>query len=113
MDSIALTDHGVMYGVIEFYKKAKEAGIRPVIGCEMYLAKRRLSDKDPQLDRGFFHFLAFAKNEIGYKNLMKLVSIAHLEGFYYKPRIDKKVLREHSEGFFWLFDRRNSAGDFA
>ena len=98
MDSIALTDHGVMYGVIEFYKKAKEAGIRPVIGCEMYLAKRRLSDKDPQLDRGFFHFLAFAKNEIGYKNLMKLVSIAHLEGFYYKPRIDKKVLREHSEG---------------
>ncbi|MEW5805390.1 MAG: DNA polymerase III subunit alpha [Patescibacteria group bacterium] len=98
MDAIGLTDHGVMYGVVEFYKKATAAGIKPIVGCELYLAKRTLHDKEPQLDSGYFHLLAFAKNQIGYKNLMKLVSIGHLEGFYYKPRIDKNVLRQYHEG---------------
>ena len=98
MTSVALTDHGVMYGAVEFYKKSLEAGLKPIVGCEMYLASRTMHDKEPQLDRGYFHFLAFAKNLTGYKNLMKLVSKAHLEGFYYKPRIDKNILRQYSEG---------------
>ena len=98
MDSVALTDHGVMYGTIEFYKKAKAAGIKPVIGAELYLAPRRLYNKEPQLDSGNFHLLVFAKNLVGYRNLMKLTSIAHLEGFYYKPRIDKELLRTYRDG---------------
>jgi DNA polymerase-3 subunit alpha len=98
MDSAALTDHGVMYGAIEFYKQAREAGIKPVIGCELYLAPRTLHDKDSELDGDYRHLLAFAKDINGYRNLMKLVSISHLQGFYYKPRIDKNVLREHCQG---------------
>ncbi len=98
METVGLTDHGVMYGSVEFYKKAKAAGLKPIIGCELYLAPRKMTDKDPQLDRGYFHLLAFAKNETGYKNLMRLVSKAHLEGFYYKPRIDKEILRQYKEG---------------
>ncbi len=103
MDSIAITDHGVLYGAIEFYMKAKERGIKPIIGCEMYVTPNDLHSKNPTAeDRKRYHLIVLAKNEKGYKNLMKLISIAHLEGFYYKPRIDRKVLREHSEGLIGL-----------
>ncbi len=99
MDSLALTDHGVMYGSVEFFIKAKEAGIKPIIGCEMYLtAGSRHSKNNTREDKTRYHLTLLVRNEQGYKNLMKLVSIAHLEGFYYKPRIDKKVLKKYSEG---------------
>jgi len=98
MDSVALTDHGVMYGAIEFYKKAKAKGIKPIIGCEVYVAFEKLSDKRPNIDTKRNHMILLAKNEQGYKNLVKLVTIAHLEGFYYKPRIDEEVLEKYAEG---------------
>jgi len=103
MDSLALTDHGVMYGAVEFFIKAKKAGIKPIIGCEMYFAPGGLENKNnTTLDKTRHHLTLLVKNEIGYKNLMKLVSIAHLEGFYYKPRIDEKVLRKYSDGLIGL-----------
>ena len=98
MDSVALTDHGVMYGAIEFYKKAKSKGIKPIIGCEVYTAFEKLSDKRPNIDSKRNHLILLAKNEQGYKNLIKLVTIAHLEGFYYKPRIDEEILEKYAEG---------------
>jgi len=102
MDSLALTDHGVLYGAIEFYQKAKEKGIKPIIGCEMYLAPNGLANKRAKIDDVRHHLVLLAKNETGYKNLMKLVSIAHLEGFYYKPRVDKETLRKYSDGLIAL-----------
>jgi DNA polymerase-3 subunit alpha len=102
MDSLALTDHGVLYGAIEFYQKAKERGIKPIIGCEMYLAPNGLSNKRAKIDDTRHHLILLAKNEKGYKNLLQLVSIAHLEGFYYKPRIDKELLQKYSEGLIGL-----------
>lgn len=102
MDSLALTDHGVLYGAIEFYEKAKKKGIKPIIGCEMYLAPNGLAMKRAKIDDTRHHLILLAKNETGYKNLLKLVSIAHLEGFYYKPRIDKELLRKYSEGLIGL-----------
>ena len=98
MDSLALTDHGVMYGAVEFSIKAKERGIKPIIGCEMYVSHDLTSKNNTALDRKMHHLTLLVKNEDGYKNLMHLVSIAHLEGFYYKPRIDKKTLRKYSTG---------------
>ena len=98
MDSIALTDHGVLYGAIEFYKKAKAKGIKPIIGCEFYSAYERLEQKRSNIDNKRYHLLLLAKNMAGYKNLVKLVTKAHLDGFYYKPRIDDFILAEHSEG---------------
>lgn len=98
MPALGLTDHGSMYGIIEFYQKCKEAGIKPIIGCEMYLAPRELHLKHHQVDDKLFHIVLLAKNEKGYKNLMHLTTVAYLDGFYYKPRIDKKVLREHADG---------------
>lgn len=98
MDAVALTDHGVLYGAIEFYQKAKEKGVKPIIGCELYLAPRTLYDKDPQKDSNYFHLPVLAENLTGYQNLLKLVTKAHLEGFYYKPRVDKNLLRERCEG---------------
>jgi DNA polymerase-3 subunit alpha len=98
MDSLAITDHGVLYGAIEFYKKAKAKGIKPIIGCEMYVAQERMTDKRPNIDDKRYHLILLAKNEKGYKNLVKLVTKAHLEGFYYKPRIDNELLAKHSEG---------------
>lgn len=99
MDSLALTDHGVLYGAVEFFIKAKEKGIKPLIGCEMYLAPNGLQSKNPTMeDRKRHHLILLVKNSTGYKNLLKLVSIAHLEGFYYKPRIDMEVLRKYGEG---------------
>jgi DNA polymerase-3 subunit alpha len=103
MDSIALTDHGVMYGSVEFYVKAKERGIKPIIGCEMYVAPHGMLSKNATGDdRKRHHLILLVKNEKGYKNLMKLVSLAHLEGFYYKPRIDCETLRKYSEGLIGL-----------
>ena len=98
MDAVALTDHGAMYGTIKFYQQARAAGIKPIIGVETYLAKKSRFDKNGDEDRDRYHLLLIAKNQIGYKNLMKLITLAHLEGFYYKPRIDKELLRKYGEG---------------
>jgi DNA polymerase-3 subunit alpha len=96
--AIAITDHGNMYGVVEFYQKAKKAGVKPIIGVEAYLAPNSRFDKASKDDARSFHLLLLAKNNTGYKNLIKLVSISHLEGFYYKPRIDWEVLNKYHEG---------------
>ncbi|MCX6810034.1 MAG: DNA polymerase III subunit alpha [Candidatus Berkelbacteria bacterium] len=98
MNSLAITDHGAMYGAIEFYKAAKAAQIKPIIGVEVYVAPRSLTDKISKLDSSPYHLILLAKNLEGYQNLMKLTSIAHLEGFYYKPRVDKKILKKYSNG---------------
>ena len=98
MDSLAITDHGVMFGVIEFYRACKSAGIKPIIGCEVYTAARTRFDKDASKDKVMGHLILLAENNTGYKNLMKIVSEGFRNGFYYKPRIDKEVLRLHSEG---------------
>lgn len=102
MKSIAITDHGNMYGTIRFYKTAIDAGIKPIIGCEIYVAKRSRIDKDAKLDKEYNHLILLAKNNIGYKNLMKIVTTSHLEGFYYKPRVDIELLEKHSEGLIAL-----------
>jgi len=102
MEAVAITDHGTMHGVLEFYQMAKKAGIHPVLGCECYLAPRRLSDKNAQDGKDLFHLILLAENRTGYANLCKLATIAQLEGFYYKPRIDKEVLAAHSEGLIGL-----------
>jgi DNA polymerase-3 subunit alpha len=99
MDSLAITDHGVMFGALEFYQKAKYKNIKPIIGVEAYVAPKSRFDKTPTLDtRRNNHLILLCKNEIGYKNLVKLTTLAHLEGFYYKPRMDKELLRQYSEG---------------
>lgn len=98
MHSIAITDHGVMHGVVQFYKKAKKKGLHPILGCEVYMAKRTRFDRDPERDRGRYHLILLAENNQGYQNLMKLVSHSFTEGFYYKPRIDEALLRQYHEG---------------
>jgi len=98
MPALALTDHGNLYGAIEFYQKAKRAGIKPIIGVEAYLAVESRHSKKAGLDEKRFHQLLLAENNEGYQNLLKLVTASHLEGFYYKPRIDKEILRKHSKG---------------
>lgn len=98
MISLALTDHGVMYGIIDFYKACKKAGIKPILGVEAYVAPRKHTDKESGVDTKPYHLVLLAKNEIGYKNLLKLTSVAHLDGFYYKPRVDKELLKQYSEG---------------
>ncbi|OGG13012.1 DNA polymerase III subunit alpha [Candidatus Gottesmanbacteria bacterium RIFCSPHIGHO2_01_FULL_39_10] len=102
MDSLAITDHGAMYGVIKFFLEAKEAGIKPIIGVEAYQAARSRFDKQSGLDKDQYHLLLLAKNNTGYKNLLKLITRANLEGFYYKPRIDMELLRIYSEGLICL-----------
>jgi len=102
MDTLALTDHGVIYGAVEFYKKCHDEGIKPIIGVEAYIAPRRMQDKEPRVDSSAYHLILLAKNLDGYKNLLKIVSAAHLEGYYYKPRIDKEFLRNHSNGLIAL-----------
>lgn len=97
MDAMALTDHGAMFGVIDFYKACKANGIKPIIGCEVYVAPRSRLDKDPNLDAKYNHLILLAKNNDGYKNLAKLVSLGYTEGFYYKPRIDKEALEKYHE----------------
>lgn len=98
MGSLALTDHGNMYGAIRFYQECTQQGVKPIIGCEAYLAQRSRFDKDSEIDKKPFHLLLLATNETGYKNLMKLTTRAHLEGYYYKPRMDMEILAEHSKG---------------
>ena len=102
MQAIAITDHGCMFGAIDFYKKAKKQGVKPIIGCEVYTASRGLRDKDPNYDKKYGHLILLAENMTGYKNLIKLVSTSYVEGFYYKPRVDIEELRKHSEGIIAL-----------
>ncbi len=100
MDSIALTDHGILYGAVEFYKLAKKNGIKPILGVETYVAPRDRFSKEN--GERYYHLILLAENQIGWKNLITLVSKANLEGFYYKPRVDKDLLREHHEGIIAL-----------
>lgn len=102
MDSVALTDHGNLYGAVEFYKKAKEKGIKPIIGCEIYQSLERMTDKRPNIDDKRYHLVLLVKNKEGYKNLVKLLTKAYLEGFYYKPRIDEELLAQYSQGLIGL-----------
>ena len=101
MDAIAITDHGVMYGAIDFYKACKKEGVKPIIGCEVYVASRTRFDKEPE-DKKYYHLILLAKNNKGYQNLSKLVSIGFTEGYYYKPRIDLEVLEKYHEGLICL-----------
>ncbi|MEG0307831.1 MAG: DNA polymerase III subunit alpha [Clostridium sp.] len=98
MTAIAITDHGTMYGAVDFYKEAIENGIKPIIGCEIYVAGKSMNIKEPQKDNDTYHLVLLVKDEIGYENLMKIVSAASIEGFYYKPRVDYDFLKKHSEG---------------
>ncbi|MBL8155113.1 MAG: DNA polymerase III subunit alpha [Anaerolineae bacterium] len=98
MPALAITDHGAMFGVIDFYRACKSAGIKPIIGVEAYLARRSMQDRDPKLDKRPYHMLLLAQNETGYRNLLKIASAAQLDGYYYRPRIDREFLAQHSAG---------------
>ena len=98
MDAIAITDHGVMFGVIDFYKACLANGVKPIIGCEVYVAPRTRFDKEPNIDNKYNHLILLAKNNDGYKNLSKLVSLGFIDGYYYKPRIDKELLEKYHDG---------------
>ena len=102
MKAMAITDHGVMYGVIDFYKACKKEGIKPIIGCEVYVAPRSRFDKEPGIDKQYYHLILLAKDTQGYKNLSKLVSLGFTEGYYYKPRIDLEILEKYHEGLICL-----------
>ena len=102
MSALAISDHGVMYGVIDFYKACKKAGIKPIIGCEVYVAPNSRFDKRANIDDSPYHLVLLAKDNAGYKNLIKIVSMAWLEGFYYKPRVDKELLAQYSQGLIAL-----------
>ena len=102
MKSCALTDHGSMYGILKFKDAMKEAGLKPILGCEIYIAPRDMSKKEYGIDNKYFHLVLLAKNLEGYKNLVKIVSLAHMEGFYYKPRIDFETLSKYREGLIAL-----------
>jgi DNA-directed DNA polymerase III PolC len=98
MPALAITDHGTMFGVINFFRACKAAEIKPIIGLEAYVARRSRHDRDPKLDKRPYHLLLLAQNQTGYKNLLKLASAAQIEGYYYRPRIDREILAQHSEG---------------
>lgn len=98
MPALAITDHGTMFGVIEFFRAARKAGIKPVIGMEAYLARRSMDDRDPTLDSKPYHLLLLARNQTGYRNLLKLASESQIRGYYYRPRVDKELLARHAEG---------------
>ena len=102
MQAVTVTDHGTLFGAVEFFEKAKAAGIKPIIGCEIYVAPRSRSDKTPLDNKELSHLILLVKNDDGYRNLCKLATAAQLEGFYYKPRIDKKILKECSQGLIGL-----------
>ena len=102
MDSIAITDHGVMYGAIAFYKEAMAQGIHPIIGCEVYVAPQSRHERAEVDGVRYYHLILLAENEIGYRNLVRLVSLANIEGYYYKPRVDKDLLRQYHEGIIAL-----------
>ena len=102
-DSLAITDHGVMYGVIDFYEAARAEGIKPIIGCEIYVSPgSRFDRENTRGEERYYHLVLLAENNQGYKNLSKIVSRGFTEGFYYKPRIDFEMLKEHSEGIIAL-----------
>jgi len=102
MEALALTDHGTLYGAVEFFQKAKKAQIKPIIGCELYVASGDMADKNPGPNNRRFHLTILVKNKTGYKNLVQLVTKAHLNGFYYKPRVDKNLLKQHADGLICL-----------
>ena len=102
MPALALTDHGVMYGAIEFYQAAKKHGIKPIIGVEMYIAPRGMKQRESKQDRKSHHLTLLANDGIGYHNLLQIATTAELEGFYYKPRVDKEYLAEHAQGLIAL-----------
>ncbi len=102
MNSVAITDHGTMFGVFDFFEKANKAGIKPIIGCECYVAPRSMKDRTPLDHKGLSHLILLAENQEGYRNLCRLASIGQLEGFYYKPRIDKTLLKEYHKGLIGL-----------
>ena len=119
MDSMAITDHGNMYGVIEFYEYAKQIGIKPILGCEVYVAARTRFDKVYEMDSERYHLILLAMNETGYKNLMKIVSFGFIDGFYYKPRVDMELLQKYNEGIialsgcmFGVLSRKILAGNY-
>ena len=101
-EAIALTDHGVMYGTIDFYRAAKKAGIKPIVGCEVYVARRTRFDKVHGVDKEPYHLVLLCENETGYRNLSYMVSLGFTEGFYNRPRVDMELLREHHEGLIAL-----------
>ena len=101
IDTLALTDHGVLYGAIQFYLQAKEAGIKPIIGSEIYIALNGRLNHNAG-DKNYYHLILLAKNEAGYRNLIRLITKAHLESFYYKPRVDKELLTQYKEGLIAL-----------
>jgi DNA polymerase III subunit alpha len=98
MPALALTDHGNMFGIKEFWDACKKEGVKPILGCETYVATRSRKSKDDKEDRSGDHLILLAKNHQGYKNLLKLVSLANIEGMYYKPRVDKEILEMYHEG---------------
>jgi DNA polymerase-3 subunit alpha len=102
MPAMAVTDHGVMYGVVDFYRACRSAGVRPIIGCELYVARRTRHDRTPRVDDDSYHLTLLATGDTGYRNLIKLCSLGHLEGFYYKPRVDHELLAAYSEGLIAL-----------
>ena len=102
MPALAITDHGVMYGCVDFYRLCRQHGVHPLLGCEVYVAQRRRTDREPRVDDDPYHLLLLAENQKGYKNLVKLVSLGFLEGFYYKPRVDREALEKYSEGLIAL-----------
>ncbi|MFA5524285.1 MAG: DNA polymerase III subunit alpha [Tissierellales bacterium] len=102
MDSVAITDHGVMYGIVDFYKAAVKKGVKPILGCEVYISKGKYTEKDPNRDKGQYHLVLLAENMEGYLNLIKIVSEGFINGFYYRPRVDYEVLREYSKGIIAL-----------
>ena len=102
MAACSITDHGNMFGVIDFYAAAREAGIKPIIGCEIYIAPKSRFDKTARREDNAYHLILLALNDAGYHNLIKMISHAHLEGFYYVPRIDHELLAQHNEGLLCL-----------
>ena len=102
MPALAITDHGVLYGVVDFYREARKHGIKPIIGCEVYVAPRSRFDREPRIDDNLYHLVLLCKDEQGYRNLLQLVSRAYLEGFYYKPRVDRELLEQYSQGLIAL-----------
>ena len=102
MHAVAVTDHGTMFGTVEFFQKATKAGIKPIVGCEIYVAPHTRFDKTPLDNKDLSHLILLAENPEGYRNLCKLATAAQLEGFYYKPRIDKELLKAHSKGLIGL-----------
>src|SRR5690606_2364119 len=101
MDSVAITDHGAMFGVVQFYKEAKRQGIKPILGSEIYVAVDKYTDREPK-DKNQYHLVLLAETNEGYQNLMKIVSEGYVNGFYYKPRVDHDILRKYSKGIIAL-----------